>query len=159
MCNLADAPKAEMFQHSGGSLPSPPVVLGPGECLKFQCEEGYTVPGTPGGPAWFTVTCEDGIHSMPSCKPVECGVAPVSACAVVNTGAGQAISSGLEVTYDCQLGCHVRSNRSRKSFSRRCQKDGMFDGDLERNRSRARQSSVQSRLSGLLVTEPRERSG
>ena len=35
----------------------------------------------------------------------------------------------------------------------------MFDGDLERNRSRARQSSVQSLLSGLRVTETRERSG
>ena len=92
-----------------------------------------SMPRTPGGPACFTVTFEDGIHSMSSCKPVECGVAPVSACAMVNTGAGQALSFRQEVTYDCQLVCHVGSNWSKKCFSRRCQKDGMFDGDLERN--------------------------
>ena len=57
----------------------------------------------------------------------------MSACAVVNTGAGQALSFGQEVAYDCQLGCHVGSNWSRKCFSRRCQKNGMFNGDLERN--------------------------
>ena len=45
MCDVADAPKSEMIQCSGGSLPSPPV-LGLGECLKFQCEEGCIVPGT-----------------------------------------------------------------------------------------------------------------
>ena len=117
------------------------------------------MPGTPGGPAWFTVTCEDGIHSMSSCKPVECGVAPVSACAVVNIGAGQAISFGLEVTYDCQLGCHVGSKPEKEELQSKIPERWVFDGDLERNRSRARQSSVQSRLSGLLVTEPRERSG
>ena len=58
----------------------------------------------------------------------------MSTCAVVNTGAGQALFFGQEVTYDCQLGCHVGSNWSRKSFSRRCQKDGLFDGDLDRQR-------------------------
>ena len=47
---------------------------------------------------------------MLSCKKVKCGVAPVSACAVVNTGAGQVLSFGQEVTYDCQLGCHVGSS-------------------------------------------------
>ena len=60
MCNLADAPKSVVIQYSGGSLPSS-SVLGPGEWLKFQCEEGYSAPGTPYGPTGFTVTCEDGI--------------------------------------------------------------------------------------------------
>ena len=36
-CTLADTPKSEMIQYSGESLPSSPVVLGPGEWLNFRC--------------------------------------------------------------------------------------------------------------------------
>ena len=93
---------------------------------------------------------------MLSSKPVKCGVAPVSANAVVNTGAGQVLSFGQELTYDCQLGCHVSSKRSRRNFSRKCHKGGMFACDFEQNLSHPHQSSFQSQLSGLLVTKPRE---
>ena len=65
-------------------------------------------------------------------------------------------SFGQELTYDCQLGCHVSSKRSRRNFSRKCHKGGMFDCDYEQNRSHPHQSSFQSRLSGFLVTKPRE---
>ena len=74
-------------------------------------------------------------------KTVESGVAPVSVYAAVSTGANQALSFGQKVTYDCPLANEderklvrsmaVNSNRSKRSFGRRCQKVGTFDGGLQ----------------------------
>ena len=116
-CTLEDAPKSEIIQYSGRDIPDKLVALDLGERLKFECDEGYTVTGTPDGLRWFTVTCQDGLHTMSSRQPVGCGDAPVSAFAVANADGGQSFTHGPKVTQNCQVGCHVGLNRSKKFWA------------------------------------------
>lgn len=134
-CDLADAPNAQIIASSSGDLPTSPVSLGPHEWVKYQCNEGHTVSGTAGTPEVFTVKCEDGLHIMSQCRPVECGEAPESAYATAEHVSGHVFTYEQKVTFRCLTGYHVGVNRSEKTFQRTCRKDGTFDNALECNRS------------------------
>ena len=120
-CTFEDALVAKTIDLSGRFLPSSsPVVLGPGEWLKYQCGEGHTLSGIPDSSDLFTTTCLDGDHTVTHCKSVQCGVPPVIAHATPVGSCFVTITYGEQVEYQCEADYHVEPERKSGSKPEGC---------------------------------------
>ena len=120
-CILEDALSAKGIDLSDGSLASSsPVVLDPNEWLKYQCEEGRALSGTPDSSDLFTVRCFDDDHTMTHCKSVQCRDPPVIAYATPLGGCSITFTYGKQVENHREAGYHVELEHNSGSKPEGC---------------------------------------
>jgi len=101
------------------------------QAATYTCAKGHTLDGTATGPASLEVTCEaSGIYSArPACKPVECGVAPATAMAHVETL--KPLKYQEQASYQCFSGYATEERfPDKRAFSSPCVESGHFENVL-----------------------------